>query len=280
MSVQFSLGLNKTDGKIYHISEVENGIACNCKCPVCGTDLIAKNRGQIVEYHFQHANSQDCTHGYETALHLLAKQIIAEEKKIKIPCDKLEINPTNNIDPEVVKRYKKEIIFFEERYLNVDEVKLENRVDDIIPDIIVDIAGKKIFIEIIVSNPLTEEKIQKVKNLNYSLLAIDLSELPRDITKTKLKNIIVDNIDCKRWIYIKYKRERIEVEISTLNEQCRDKEMDYINYYRQYEDGITPECPKNNYKPVRVDSCCGTCKYYQGIRLFGEKNVIVCLFSS
>jgi len=36
-----------TNGVLYHVSDVENGLACGCVCPSCGGRLVAKqNRVQ------------------------------------------------------------------------------------------------------------------------------------------------------------------------------------------------------------------------------------------
>lgn len=86
------IGLNK-DNQLVSIFDVETGEKCNCTCPECGDKLIAKNRnkkfneplkkGQKIA-HFSHANGADCPSAQETAVHLLAKQVLSKNKRIEL----------------------------------------------------------------------------------------------------------------------------------------------------------------------------------------------------
>lgn len=51
--------------RLVHISEVENGLQCNCKCPSCKQLLIAK-KGNVNDHHFAHISHIECKYGYET----------------------------------------------------------------------------------------------------------------------------------------------------------------------------------------------------------------------
>jgi competence CoiA-like predicted nuclease len=74
------------NGRIVHISEVENGLACDSYCCLCGAQLIAKNNeSNIKEAHFAHYDSEECGKALETSIHLAAKQFLLETKKIVVP---------------------------------------------------------------------------------------------------------------------------------------------------------------------------------------------------
>jgi len=72
------------EGNIVHVSQVPPGSACKCKCPECDGDLIAK-KGEKLAHHFAHATLVSCRGGPETALHLLAKQIVKDRLRINLP---------------------------------------------------------------------------------------------------------------------------------------------------------------------------------------------------
>ena len=72
------------DKTLVYISEVQNGIDCNCYCPSCGGKLVAK-KGKKNSHHFSHYNSEECQSGYETSLHMAAKNIIFKRKEFIIP---------------------------------------------------------------------------------------------------------------------------------------------------------------------------------------------------
>jgi len=80
------------DGELLTASEVERGLACNCVCPACGHRLQS-HQGKQRNPYFSHYRGSDCGAGYETALHLLAKDILLEEKKILLP----ELKVTSDI---------------------------------------------------------------------------------------------------------------------------------------------------------------------------------------
>ncbi|MEZ8844321.1 competence protein CoiA family protein [Vibrio splendidus] len=74
------------NGKIHHVKNVLNGLACDCICPSCGKQLIAKNKGQKKRPHFAHAIETDCF-DYEamTYLHQYAQQLLESEQCIVLP---------------------------------------------------------------------------------------------------------------------------------------------------------------------------------------------------
>ncbi len=69
------------NGHLVHVDDVPNGGACGCTCPKCGSKLIAKNKGQHNQHHFAHVMENDCIKPEESALHLMAKEILSEYKK-------------------------------------------------------------------------------------------------------------------------------------------------------------------------------------------------------
>ncbi|MFN1647605.1 competence protein CoiA family protein [Vibrio rotiferianus] len=74
------------DGKIYHVENVPNGLACDCVCPNCRKPLIAKNKGEWKRPHFAHAVDTDCFN-YEAMgyLHKYAQQLLEAEQSIVLP---------------------------------------------------------------------------------------------------------------------------------------------------------------------------------------------------
>src|SRR3546814_18564190 len=74
----------RPDGTIAHISEVVSGLACQCICPGCGADLVAR-KGDHKEHHFGHRSTAECAHALESALHKLAKEVLHDRKEILLP---------------------------------------------------------------------------------------------------------------------------------------------------------------------------------------------------
>ena len=70
------------DGEIVSIDDVEKGLKCNCVCPACGEPLVAK-KGEHMMKHFAHHSGHSCEYGYETSLHLAAKDILLNNSSEK-----------------------------------------------------------------------------------------------------------------------------------------------------------------------------------------------------
>ncbi len=208
MEVKSPYGLRKE--KLIHISELsdsEKGLRCNCVCPQCNDQLIAR-LGRVRVRHFAHSN-QDCGYGLESALHLKAKQILEKERKFVIPNYSYEFQ---TIIPS------QEILF--------DEILLEERINNIIPDIILRKGNTQLLIEIAVTHFVNDDKLEKIKSLNLSAIEIriptDLFDKNQfdDILLTKL---IVYETANKKWINNIVANKKIEMlkEIEEKNNQQR-----------------------------------------------------------
>ena len=143
-----------------HISTpgLARGLACNCTCPSCGENLIAK-LGQERAHHFAHAGqiAELCKYAYETELHIRAKNLIEVKKQIKIPLhspksDQLlyEIHPVSNVRVEKFHTGKK-------------------------PDLIVTIDDFDYLIEIAVTHFADPDKKKTYRANLLNALEIDLS---------------------------------------------------------------------------------------------------------
>lgn len=177
------------DNRLVHISEVESGLQCGCKCPACGEILIAK-KGDKVIHHFAHKSTIECEFGYQTSLHLAAKKVISENGIIRVPALYLTFPQTG----------KKELIE-QEGMLQVSEVILEKKLDNIIPDILLVTNIGKIIVEIFVTHEIDLEKKKKIKVLGIPTIEIDLSKIERGISEQDLQEVLISGNEHKEWIY-------------------------------------------------------------------------------
>lgn len=186
------------NGIEFHISEVESGLICNCTCPACGERLIAK-KGENITPHFAHESKQQCEHAYETSLHYDAKRIIEERKRIVLPYRKPHFD-TSNLNGFYYSAFDlKNFGTIESRQYSVDNVILEKRLHNIIPDIKCTINGEILLIEIAVTSKVQKEKQEKIQEIGLPVIEIDLSKLDRTIEKEELASYILDNIKNKIW---------------------------------------------------------------------------------
>lgn len=178
MNKQVSLpcGLSK-DGKLIYIEDAKNGLKCECFCPACKQALVAKNGGKKREHHFAHLNVVECEHGYQSALHYMAKDIF------------LELQYLTFVKNEKPVQYK------------IDSVELECKVDEVIPDIYIICDGKRFFVEIYVTHAVDDKKKQKIQDMRISAIEIDLSRFHHEmITKEELREELANPKNFS-WIY-------------------------------------------------------------------------------
>ncbi len=152
MTKHYILQAVNAEGKSVYVDDVPNGKKCGCFCAECHGALIAK-QGNVKAHHFAHANGNDSIKCSQTALHLLAKEIIADEKRIPAFVD-------GNI-----------------AFVAVDSVEQEKNLGDIKPDLYAEYNGKPIAIEIFVSHAVDDEKFAKIQNRRLTTFEINLSEL-------------------------------------------------------------------------------------------------------
>ena len=177
------------DSVLVHISKVEKGLACDCTCPGCGADLIAR-KGKVKQHHFAHASGSECAKGLETGLHLAAKDILAKRGEIVLPAAAVKF-PGGKRPFEVAA----------EGLYAVSNVRLESGFGGLIPDVLVDIDGQPLAIEIFVTHRVDEEKTEKLRQLGLSTIEIDLSMVDRDLDPPLLESIVIDECDRKRWLF-------------------------------------------------------------------------------
>ena len=159
------VGIHRETNSIVPITKVtEKRLNCNCNCYVCKNPLIAVLETEK-RIHFKHHTKSNCRPSPETELHLLAKYFILNNNQIFLPGEGL-ISYSNPV--------------------------AELRLDDLIPDAAIECNGRKIFIEIIVTNPIDHIKYLKYKDKNSTVLTIDLSEEDRDLDEDDLKCIVLE----------------------------------------------------------------------------------------
>ena len=190
-NLELTYGIN-SNGQLVHVNSVARGQACQCICPNCGADLIAK-QGIKKTWHFAHANESDCKGARVTALHMLAQQIIKNRKSVRLPRYEGMYAPP-----------------FESKVITFDNIKLEkifqseeiNRRPDCV-GIKCDKYGntREIWIEIKVTHGVDQLKMQDIREKNISCIEIDLSDLLQtNYTIDDIYELIIVKSDKIKWI--------------------------------------------------------------------------------
>ncbi|MDO8270461.1 MAG: hypothetical protein Q7U82_00880 [Gammaproteobacteria bacterium] len=186
------------DDKLVEVSEVDQGLACECVCPSCKRKLQA-NKGRIVAHYFSHdpsSQAKGCESAFETSIHLMAKQILSEEGSLNTPG--LTITQRKADADGQVHEESATIEMEGKRFF--DRVDLEKMLETIRPDIIAYIDGKALLIEVAVTSFADGKKKQLIRNLGLPALEMDLSSVCYTTTKDDLRNLITGPKAKIKWL--------------------------------------------------------------------------------
>ena len=164
-SQSYKLGEEKGTGKIITIKDAQNGLKCNCICSDCKAPFEAI-QGTKNEWHFRHHNKDtNCKGGQETALHLLAKEIICRNTEMIVP-NNAKIKYTNPI-PETIQ-------------------------DEFRPDITAQYGEENLYFEVVVHNPVSPKKANHYISNEIKTIVLDLSRY-KFTNELELEKYIIEN---------------------------------------------------------------------------------------
>ncbi|WP_338359208.1 competence protein CoiA family protein [Yeosuana marina] len=233
--------------QLVNIDQVVSGLDCNCFCPNpnCNSKLIAR-KGNIKKHHFAHYETDECVGAFESALHLLAKEIIQTEKRIAIP--EMEFYDSEYENATILLSEKKEV--------KAQSVDLEILQGDFQPDVVMNFGSKQLFIEIAVTHFVDDEKRKKITNSGISTIEIDLSSFMAGFEKQSLVEALIYSADNKKWIYNSKQNLLINNYLKTKKRELEEEE----EYYKKIEEEKNSKRKKARLKGYRIIK---TNDYYQ-----------------
>lgn len=245
------------EGKLVHISKVENGYQCGCICPECEEELSAvaniESKRYKKEAHFSHKPGSNCSGGYESALHLLVKEVFAETKELFIPDFHYDYAPSNKKS-----FYKKGGKVSFETVILEEEISFEDVIFK--PDAIGMVNKKYLFIEFAITSFCDEDKRLKIRRSKISAIEIAIDPKTAILDPAYIKELLLEDNQSKYFLfnplleqrYIKELREKLakkklEEEESKKSEHLRIKHLIQCKKYNilLIEDGQVSQCPKN-----------------------------------
>lgn len=232
-NVKLQYGLK--ENKILHISQISSenrGEKCGCICPLCKQKLQARlGTGKRAPHYAHSVKECDIDYASETALHMLAKEILAEHRYIKLPSHEIttyeeDIFIDYSLGFEGRDEQSEPYLCLKETNFTFDHAQLEKRMENIIPDVLIWREGfedRKLIIEIAVTHFIDKEKEEKIKQMKAPCIEIDLSQyhleiFDRDILKQKL----LDEVENKKWIYNRHIVEGIKI-VNERNKKISEK---------------------------------------------------------
>ena len=119
----------------------------------------------------------------ETLLHREVKEILEREKRIHLP----ELNVKVERNAPRREPFTRETHWSSE-YVNLDNIRLENKLGRVIPDVLARVIDApndedeyQLVIEVTVTNPINEERLERIRELNLPTLEIDIGWTSPDL---------------------------------------------------------------------------------------------------
>ena len=78
---------------------------------------------------------------------------------------------------------------------------MERKLQSIVPDVVVEISGRRLLVEVTVTHGVDGEKLRKIRELGLSCVEIDLSDAERSLAREELEKLVVDENSQKRWLH-------------------------------------------------------------------------------
>lgn len=186
------------DGRMYEPRQVKLGKACGCICPGCGGALNAKHAlKEKVVPHFQHQSGDNCNSGRESAIHLAAKQLIEDHRKLYFP----ELLARIEVMDDSGYLHRPSKLIREAGISLLHNVRLEETVVDFRPDLMAnDENGYAVLIEVAVTSFIKEGKLAKIVKNNTATVEIDASTVPIH-SLDQLAKLLFEPSNLVSWIY-------------------------------------------------------------------------------
>lgn len=162
----------------------------------------------------------------ESVLHWAVKEILAQTQSIRTPSHVEKIRSTYS--SRIVKN---RTLQWDSETLKLSQAKLEQRIGNVIPDIRCqarDSSGKDfdLFVEVVVTNPVSEQKLVRIREIGSACLEIDLRKLRISgrIKREKLRQEVLYETDLKTWLHHPIISASGELALQSLNVEVQQQE--------------------------------------------------------
>lgn len=162
------------------VDEVERGKACNCTCIFCGKKLLAR-QGPKREHCFAHIDNIECKGNLETELHKMAKDILMEEKCIRLPESEEAFFPSGLVSLTDIHSEKWD-----------EALQIRPDAEGILPD------GRRLLIEFHVSHKVPTEKKRVI--IDNNILCVEINLNWQIFSRKHIRSFLIEEDYNRKWI--------------------------------------------------------------------------------
>lgn len=134
----------------------------------------------------------------ETLLHLEVKRILSESRQIRVPEVQCYVLRTADDGHEIEHSFD-----FPSQVIPLTAVTLEKRFGRLIPDVTAQTSadhGDILLIEVTVTNTIRQERHSQIRTGNVPAIEIDIGRTGGMISRSELRDLVIDSTECKRWL--------------------------------------------------------------------------------
>ncbi len=137
----------------------------------------------------------------ETLLHREVKAILERERRIRVPELKAIVDWRHANGQVATKCWSQPA-----EEITLSSVELEVHLGRSVPDVIATWATEdgwshSMLIEVTVTNPITEERIERLSSFGWPALEIDIGRMGGVVNREEFTRLVVDEVAGKRWLY-------------------------------------------------------------------------------
>jgi hypothetical protein len=179
--IEIAWARRKEDGKIVGVDQVASGLACECVCTGCERPVLAA-KGDVYRHHFRHhADGSTCGGAQETALHMLAKDIVMRAASIHLPEDETR---------------------------DITSAELEPPLGEVRPDVLLHTPQGDVAIEIAVEHRTGQVKIARLADMNLPAVEIDISVYRGVLMSEEELREAVLSTAARHWLRVRKERDK------------------------------------------------------------------------
>ena len=262
MELKYPIAVDKISQELRYAGDVKNGRDCNCYCKLCKRNMIAINSGGKQRSHFRHEANSNCSASYESYIHWVTKETFKEISTLSLP-DLTFLNLDIDFRRKLfqlfdfynlpirmrdqIKEYLISDINLKTKDFKVTSVEIEKEVKaktgKVRIDIIVNFDGHKLFIEPYLTNPISEDKIKIIREIDTSTISICLKDFliqkNNIFSKEELIYFLSHDLNSKRWEHHKINSQSFEKNLNKIKKVLEDNSLVLKEYFAKEKEFST-----------------------------------------
>ncbi len=283
--------LHTATGELVDVSSVQNGEACGCTCPGCGSTLVAR-QGPVNNWHFGHKHSasysstkRECEYSFFFSVRAMSKQVFSKASTLQIllpeyRCNLVDMLEFDEFDLDDESYDEIDSMGFQvtsESEVVISNIQIEAKFNDVLVDVIAKIGAFTIVIYFTHPGRFVPEELSAIDDPHTGVVCFDLTMI-RDLlwsSKGKstpylelLESVLLKHRDGKNWIYHPRYQKQLEKALASY-EDWKTKKLELLRVQHEEWERAKAKRLDPHTQTKRISSIEWTKTYNDHIALAG-----------